>query len=201
MDPNVTMVGDPSRLRFSIDWTDDLGASTAAEKTRGKALVWVGERLVWGKRSGPRVESLEWTWIELLEHLAREWTHLMWEEGLPNGVDALDTYREQAATSLKELSKSQRPDEEGNLWAFEESHNLARALQGAWAAPLWLLREGVFFRVATVGFEIRIPADVLRADLSALGDAIASRLSECRDDRSLAAVGAWQRRDEAESTA
>ena len=83
MDGRVTAstFGAPELLQFQLEWSALEPKGTAADATRGRLAVRLGNRNVWGTPQG-----FEWTWVELVEHLARFWVHILIEEGDPLGL-------------------------------------------------------------------------------------------------------------------
>jgi hypothetical protein len=86
-------------------------------------------------------------------------------------------------------------EEEGEVWSFEEAHDLSQALQGLWAAPLWVLREGGRYLLSAETATIRRPASEVLATLEDLGHALSDRLEGCIDGRSNAARTDWGNRE------
>lgn len=197
MDGRVMTFGDPALLQFQLGWDSDNPEGTAAEGTRGTLVVRLRERTVWGATPDePR--GFSWTWVELVEHLARHWAYVFVEEGNPLGLDAPpEVLRATAEHRWEVVTGEQRAEEEEVLCAYLESHDLARAVQGAYPAPLWLTREGSELRIACKDAVVRQPLDKARDVFAALGEAIASRLRALGNEpRALAALASWESREE-----
>ena len=190
-------VGSPSGLRFQIEWPDHLTARSAADATRGKLLAWIGDRLVWGIESdNGHAEALDWTWVELVEFLADAWPYLESEHGYPLDLHPSEpkTLRAAAEERWKLLTSDARQQEEQELFAFEETHDLARGLQGAFPPSIWLVRDGAMMWVASeTACQLR-PADESLATLDEFGNAVVTRLLSVHDPRAMDAVNRWSNR-------
>ena len=183
---------DEGALRFVVEWGEAEPRGTAAEATRGRLLAAIEDSVVWGEGEG----GFSWTWIELLEFLSASWKYLQHEDGDPLGLAVAPQYlRAQAAQRWADLPESMRERDEEDLWAFERTHNLAEALQGAWLAELWVVRRGRECIVATREKESRDDLGRVLGTLERLGDAIAARVGGLPDERGAAALAAWSRRD------
>lgn len=192
MDEALIHLGRPEGLHFELAWTGPATGS-AEDSTQGRLVAHLEDVLVWGEMAGDQIVGLEWTWIDLLEHPAATWPRIAWEQADPLGfglrADRLRVFAEQHREEV-ELSEAN----EWALWQYEEAHNLAAALQGAWPRPLWVQREGLSMAVVGGATETRLPfTDVLDV-LEELGEAIAARIHGLEDGRSKAALRAWTQR-------
>lgn len=200
MDESKPIIGQSDRICFSLEWDSSAPGDSdlAANLTRGRLVAHVGGQVVWGKSTPEGTVGLDWTWVELVEHLARTWNRLIWEEIDPLGVNEIfpRRLRVEAENRWANLAPDAREPEEQIFWAFEESHNLAAGLQGIWPARIWIIRQGTMAFVTAGDIALRLPIkDVLNL-LSQLGDAICVRLQESRDPRSVSALAAWNKREQ-----
>src|SRR3954471_16497710 len=143
-------IGDPSGLHFDLRWDSEVAAGSGADATEGELLAWIADHLVWGSTK-EELEGIGWSWISLVEYLAEHWVRLNVEEALPFDVDVWDPLqlRSEAERRWLHLPRTQVEREQGELWAFENAHDLSRALQGGWTRGLWVVREGRRMWVAT----------------------------------------------------
>lgn len=186
-------------LRFDLEWTDATPRGTAAEATRGRLLVHLGDSILWGRSVDGATPGVDWTWIDLLEHLSESWIRLAFEEGDPIGLGvALKFLRLEAEKRWEGLPSDRRDREEERLCAFEEAHDLAHALQGAWVPSLWIVRAGRQCVIASEHHEARLPIETTLQALTEAGDSIASRLTGLNDDRSRLARESWRERERIE---
>ena len=200
MDEPKPMIGQCEKLGFSLEWNSALsvGSDLAADLTRGRMVAYVGGQVIWGKPGTDSPVGLEWTWVELLEHLAQIWNRLNWEEADPIGLNEIlpKFLRMRAEGRWRNLAPNVREPEEHALWAFDESHNLALGLQGIWPPPIWIIRQGTIAYVSARDSVLRLPMDEVLHLLTQLGDNICARLQESRDPRSISALAAWRTREQ-----
>jgi hypothetical protein len=184
--------GDPASFGFDLEWSDG-PAATAAERTRGKLRLWVASRSVWGESGG-----LEWTWVELLEHLARFWPYLILEEMDPLGLalpaESLWVVAQERWHRGPEANRATEQEEE-SLHGYLEAHDLAAGLAGVFPPSVYFTREGASVRVAARGSIVRVPLNVAEQILTALGETIAGRLVGHADPRASLAVARWSARE------
>lgn len=175
----------PNVLGFELRFNEAQPDATPAERTAGRLKVKIGSAEVW---------DLEWTWIELLEHLATHWKYILWEEVAPLPIDAqsLETLTEEGARFLE--SENVDASAEADFHAFCESHDLARAVKGAWPPSLWILRCGLRFRVWSQKTEALVDRSALVGELKGIGDQIAARIERDSDERAVAACTRWRER-------
>lgn len=199
MDELVMQFGSDDGLLLELTWEesprDDSALQTAAYSTRASLRLSVRGQVLW--QGDEPNQGFPWTWVELLEYLAHAWPYLVWEEGLPfalrpAGPAAIEA---QAEARWDELSAGARDSEEVELEAFEDVHNLARAVQGASLRPLWIIREGDLCWVCTDTRVLLRPFEEVIATLEGIGEAIAERVRALSgDERSPLALKAWQER-------
>jgi len=187
----MTQFGEPTQFGFDLSWSEEAG-TTAADATRGQLRVWLASRSIWGGPGG-----LEWTWVELLEHIARFWPCLILEEMDPLGLgDPAEDLRRRAEKRWATTSDAQRCDEEEALFAYLEAHDLAAGLGGVFPAPVFISREGSMARIAARGAVTRVSFDDAERTLVQLGNAIAARLRGLGDERARTALEAWDTRED-----
>lgn len=192
----MTLFGTKEQVGFGIKWTGDSFA-TAADASRGTLDVWIGGTRVWGR--GP--DGLEWTWVELLEHLGRFWSDLLLEERDPLdlGVDA-EQLRSEAQRRWPLASGGREEKEEEALFAYLEAHDLAAGLMGVFPQSLFVTRQGRTLRFASGGRVVFVQEEVGETILADLGDAIAERLATVNDERARLVRQVWQEREHVEKT-
>jgi Zn-dependent peptidase ImmA (M78 family) len=189
--------GVPEGLRYLLRWSASRASGTAAEATRGALYVEIMGRPVWGDRTVARRIGIPWTWVDLLEHLARNWASLVWEEADPLDLRVPpQELRTEAERRWKRLPTTAIEPEERTLLRFQRAHDLAMALGGASAPSLWLMREGARFMLAGDRFLTYRPFPEVKSTLEAIGSEIASRLSLVPDERAAQARAAWSQREQ-----
>jgi Zn-dependent peptidase ImmA (M78 family) len=187
-------------MRFVLTWDDPHPRGTAAEATRGRLDLRVGDR-VWGVPHDSTDPGIHWTWIEMLEHLSDIWKPLLWEEADPLGLDCSPSrLRASAEERWLERSSSLREREQESLWSFQQRHDLAAALQGAWPPSLWIVRRGNYYLIDGMGAAVLLPVDEVLEVLGNLGGQIAARVRDLQDGRALDAVEMWEDRSKSSWT-
>lgn len=181
-----------STFRIRFDWSA-ASSGRAADRTRGRAVVEVGGREVWGGDGG-----LEWTWVELLEFLTNAWPYLVVEQGYPRPLNPATACALESDLD-RLVGEDQTIDEDalrGQVLEFLETHDLAHALQGIVVAPVRLLRRGALMEVSTPLRTVVAPLDDVLATLVEAADAIVDRLHDSNDPRAELAVAGWRARNE-----
>lgn len=190
------IVGTESGLNFAVTFEGDPKAIRAADASWGRIVANVGKRVAWGIQKGSTSEGIQWSWVELLEHLATHWMRLTVEETDPLGLNEYPAdLRSAAEKRWLAYSTGQREQEEIILWSFEEAHNLAAGLQGIDLQSIWFLREGNNAHISGNGATILMPYMDAIKTLEDLGTLIANRLSQCNDERARIAIATWGKRN------
>lgn len=188
----VETFGEKGAILLEVRWSTD-SAATSADATQGALRLWAHGRQVWP--GNDLDEAFEWTWVELAEFLARSWRWLLWENGLPFELSGGSIT--QVSVNLDRrwdlLSMAAREEEEEDLYSFEERHDLARALMGAVAPSVWLIREGNMCWVSTRSAAVLVPFRVVEEALRGFADAVISRLADI-DERASAVRARWDAR-------
>lgn len=180
-------------LHFELSWDEPRSSENAAEATWGWLSLWVDQQRLWGTDG----RGLHWTWIELLEWLASAWPWILYEEGGPSSLPFMwDPARPQHAVSnlerfLEGLPVHQRGKVHEEVFEFIERHDLSRALQGAIAPSVLVLREG---RDVWVAGRL-LGLDTVREALTRVAETILERLEGLEDERTREARAAWESRE------
>ncbi len=191
----VEVLGSKEALLLEINWSEEVGA-TAAEATRGSLRLWAHGQELWP--GGGYEPGLEWTWIELAEFLARFWNWLIWENGFPFELqgESIGHVRADLDRRWSLLSMAVRDMEEEDFYSFEERHDLARAISGAVAPSVWLVREGNMCWISTHDSSVLVPFGVVEDVLRGFVEAILARLRNVEDERADALRAAWATRSQ-----
>lgn len=168
------------------------------------SLVWGEGRLLMGGVPVIAVDNDEpfvWTWIDLLEWLARSWPFLLLEQSFPFQVPTVS-----AAAFLGDLEKrwesmaeERVEEEEEEAHRFLSRHDLASAFKGIFFPSVYIMRQGHLMEVicAESMFTQRLSLASVVDDLQAIGDGLASRAvvaGEDRHGRGGLAVQRWHER-------
>ena len=179
------IIGDPASLHFEIRWS-----RSDRHAALGRLAARIGGTTIWGEEPG---RGIAWTWIELLETLAKSWPYLMYEEFSPRQLD----YR-----ALADLLRYGRTTDDERIYGvsdedyvFSRRHNLAFGIDGLFLPALSLLRQGNQVWVVSPLREAICEADYVFATLSALGEHIADRLRGSNQESAKSARNLWMARD------
>jgi hypothetical protein len=186
-------IGRPQGLQFDLKWLDR--PERDYSPAYGSLIAWVAGKLIWGQTNDEgQVTGLEWFWDDLLDRLACSWRYLLLEEAYPMGL--LPTAPQLLRSVLRErrigASEEMINAEDNSVFAFEEMHDLSRAIEGATLPKLFLLREGNLMLIATAFGVERVTFSAAMEALEQLGDKIAERIKERTDQRAKAILQAWQ---------
>ncbi len=136
------VIGHTERFAFDVCWLSE------PESVRGLGwgalVLWVGGRKRWASESG---QGIEWTWVDLVEHLARAWGHLLHEESAPYGLVARSPSSLRSRKLLRSVPGVAACDVESAVHRYQHRHDLAAGLKGIDLPPVWLTRSGRLFRV------------------------------------------------------
>ncbi len=169
----------------------------AESATYGELLLWIRENLVWGAVDAAGDETaVVWSWIELLEFLSNAWPYLLNESGYPLGLRPIwpAKLRDEAEARWQAVPEDIGQAEEEELFAFEETHDLARGVHGLYAPSVWLVAEGEMMTIGSRKITIRRPLEETIATLEQFGETIRARVADLADQRSKAAVRGWDDR-------
>lgn len=195
MDELVSKFGVERGLQIDLEWASDPASGSAASATRGRAFVSIAGVPVWHDRQ--RGGGLEWTWVELLEHLSNAWPFLLSENGLPFGLRPAEpsVMWAQAKDRWERYPSTRYEPEQDEFESFAEVHDLSRSFKGMVAPPLWFVREGECCWLCSDRVVALRPFDEAVAALSEVGDVIATRIDGL-DERSAHDVRDWRQRND-----
>ncbi len=191
MAQTVHSLGRPDSLQFDLQWLDipehPLGY--------GSLVVWVAGELIWGEKNEEgQIVGVDWFWDDLLERLAFSWRYLLLEEAYPMGL--LPAAPQLLRSVLRErrigVSEEMVNAEDNAVFAFEEMHDLSRAVEGGTLPQLFLLREGDLMLIATLSGVKRVAFSPVMETLEKLGDEIAQRIKAKSDGRTKTILEAWK---------
>jgi len=194
MAQRIITFGQPYGLHIQIDCARSSSGRSAEEATKGKLLLWIGEDLIWGKSLAFRTdEPIEWSWVELLEFLSNAWPYLEFEFGYPFGLNPIwpAWLRSEAEVRWQSMPDELVREEEEELLAYEETHDLSRGVHGLLLPSVWIVREGDLMTIGSDRKTLRRPLIETLETLTQFGDFLASKLTALSDARSRAAIRGW----------
>ena len=159
-------------------------------------MLWLGEHLVWGRTIGATCRGLIWTWVEMLEFLAESWPYLAYEQGYPLGLQPMSPTRLHDAAESRWMTRPAElaRQEQGELLAFEETHDLARGVQGLFVPSVMLVRCGNLFQIGAKQLVVERPAGETLKALRDFGSVIGEKLAGFQDERAEQALESWKER-------
>jgi Zn-dependent peptidase ImmA (M78 family) len=167
----LEMIGDPSHLAFEIRW---LGTEPPDVRGLGwgELTLWFRGTRVWSTTAG---QGVQWTWIDLVEHLARGWAHLLYEEVAPYGLVAENPDELRKPDFLARVRRVPRSSVDSAVYAYQQRHDLAAGLKGIYLPSVWLLREGTEMRVRAGDQDLWRPLVDVSSILEETAEAILTR--------------------------
>lgn len=169
------------------------------------SLLWATGRLfiagrvvIAGEDGGP----VEWTWLDLLEWLARHWDTLLLEQSYPFNVSALgiDTLMHELDQYWKDMPEERIEEEEEQALQFLSRHDLASAFKGIYFPSVYILRLGNTLQVTLAETNKRYGLE-LNAAIQALEDIAEGIIAQIRpyataSGRAQAAITLWEGRQQ-----
>lgn len=188
-------------LRLSLQWRDDHGSDGPISATWGSLQLWVGDTLVWGKvRPDSQIEGVVWNWIDLLEFLGNAWPYLSEQEDLPIPVSytgkapyRINEFWGFARKALQSIPEDIAEEYDERLRDFLIVHDLSEGLHGIAVSPILFLRRGNQMLVGKGKHEFILDFRETMHTLEQFGEAIAGRIAERSDRRSVMALDKWRR--------
>lgn len=163
-------------------------------------LLLAGEPYWYGEDEQGSPAALDWTWIDLLHYLGKNWSALMLEQSYPLPLKDLPhpgKLWQRAEARWENMPEAKIHAEESQVMSYLDRHNLAMALSGAnvpmllWSrsgSTLWLVDEDDKAR--------RTCFTELALQLESIGDTLSDYFSESSQPHVQKAVTQWQRREQ-----
>jgi len=149
---------------------------------------------IWCDEAG---RGINWTWIDLLEQLARSWPFLKHEESAPPGAhDGTLALLRKGHPVTPDFEFEYPTEVSRETYTFLRRHNLATGIEGLYLPSFSLLREGRKMWVASLNVTRLTDLDETLQTLAELGNALCASIASAEsDDRSRLAVDAWRNRE------
>tara|TARA_R110001599_G_scaffold77796_2_gene211943 strand:+ start:78 stop:1472 length:1395 start_codon:yes stop_codon:yes gene_type:complete len=164
--------------------------------------------LIWGEGrlrvngllviAGEDDRPVAWTWVDLLEWLAKNWAYILLEQSFPFQVPAMDI-----STLMRDLEKrwenmagDRVEDEEEEAFRFLGRHDLASAFKGIFFPAIYLMRQGNLMEAISAehGSTMRLPLQRAVSDLEQIGDHLAELAATNEESRGKLAAQRWYSR-------
>lgn len=144
---------------------------------------------------------VEWTWVDVLQWLAKNWIYLVCEQTLPlSWMNERNIHLSKvwgaAEENWQEVAEDRVDEEEKILIDYLDRHNLAAAMQGIYLPAVFWRRIGnevALYRED--GASIRVPFEPLRQHFETLGNQMAHVWRDSENPRVRLAMQRWQQRN------
>ena len=188
-----------------------LGSSTGFElqfqhsgkQKRNAGLAWgYGTLIVAGEPVlfAANGEPLEWTWVDLLEWLAKNWAYILCEQALPFHMqtNSIFTFMRDLEHRWENMPEERVEEEEIQAIRFVERHDAASAFKGLNFSAIFFMRMGLVLEVFTAEDQRtqRLPLNKAAQDLQAIGDGIVELLGSAPHPRAELAISNWTAKEE-----
>lgn len=185
-----------SPMRFEFLPSED---EAARMNGWGEGILYVLGVPYWYSNSDDQPQPIEWTWVDLLEHVASNWGALVFEQSYPyswlNDVAHPGDVWSVAERRWARLGEELAEAEEAKLLAFERRHNLASAWKGLSLPSLTLMRNGRVCWICADGqAPIRAPFEECQAALVSICDTLAQSFESSTNLRIKSAINRWRDR-------
>jgi Zn-dependent peptidase ImmA (M78 family) len=164
-------------------------------------MVEINQQPFWYGGTAQNPEALEWTWIDLLHHLGKNWLDIITEAPWPNerlaaAMQEGKDFWALAEDDWSDMSPDAADHEEAQMLAFVRPRNLAHALQGLALPALYCYRQGKDMQLCPEGMPpLRMPGIVFVQMLEKLGEQIDQGLGHTTHARAQQAQNAWRNRN------
>lgn len=199
MDKELRKIGTHDGLLLEIELSED----EQHERRLGWGLVRLslGGEPVWtDDDSLSEPKPLFWTWVDLLEFLARSWPWLLLEESYPIPVSPLHPgyLQREAERRWEDTPDSDAAHEERLVQRFIRRHDLAAGLKGLFLPSVVLMRAGEYFvcHSPDTGQTLTRACSEVAGTLREVGELIAQFVADGSHPRGAAAAAEWQRRSD-----
>jgi len=175
---------------------------TLVDRREKAGLVWgegkllVGGLLVIADKDGC---PTSWTWVDLLEWLAKNWAYLLLEQNFPFQVSAMgiSTLMRDLEKRWENMAEERMEDEEEQAFRFLDRHDLACAFKGIFSPATYLMRQGALMEVFSAEHSSHVRLNLQRAvsDLEDIGSYLAEVANTKEVSRGKLAAEQWYARD------
>ncbi|WP_409523319.1 ImmA/IrrE family metallo-endopeptidase [Nitrincola sp. MINF-07-Sa-05] len=163
----------------------------------GYGTVYVAGAPVFSAEDGVPVE---WTWIDLLEWLAKNWAYILCEQTFPFQMqtNSIVTLMRDLEQRWENMPEERVEEEEAQAIRFIERHDTATAFKGIYFPAVFLMRTGLVMEVLTAENQRTHYLPLQRAvqDLQAIGDGIVELLAGTEHNRAELAISNWTNKED-----
>lgn len=191
------------KLQLGNKNTIYLELTPVSKKNADKSLLWAKGKLtianipvICDEQEGP----IEWTWIDLLEFLAKNWHYLLLEQSLPFNIKTpgLHTLMRDLERKWENMPEEQVETEEEAAFSFLARHDLANAFKGIFFPSVYLLRLGNTFQISLLENKqtLELPFYETETALRQIAEELIelAQSYNLTTNRAAAAIALWQTR-------
>jgi len=157
-----------------------------------------GQPYWFGEDDQGNPSSLDWTWIDLLHYLGKNWSALMLEQGGPLQLDDVlhpGKLLRKAEARWEDMPEPLANAEEGRVLQYPDRHNLSIAMSGANLPMLLWVRSGnTLWLVDEDEQARRVAFSPLSQQLEVIGNTLAERFAGSSRPHVQAAICQWNLR-------
>lgn len=168
----------------------------------GSGQLWLDGQALWFFGTEANPEPIDWTWIDMLEHLSSYWPFLQIESPFPYSwlAEAMlegANFWQIADDRWEDVESGQADQEENQILKFARAHNLAAGWQGLAVPALYWYRQGNEVLLCPEGRRpVNMPCDQALNELEQFGEKVAAGLVGSQHPRAIKALRAWQARND-----
>lgn len=186
-----------SVLRFEFSPSED---TDKANNGYGMGILYVNEEPYWYADKEGKICPIEWTWIDLLEHISNSWLALIAEQSYPfEWLSKTITHPGQIweTADLRWLREGDEvaDREDPIIQAFLKRHNLAYGWKGLSLPALeWLRTGNQLYLSIESGEQIIADFQSAAAVLERFGNDLSEAFSHSKNCRVMSAIESWKAR-------
>ncbi len=160
----------------------------------GALYLWLNGTRVWGAEDSKGLKAARWTWLDLVEWMARAWPYLLFEEVAPFGLVARTPADLRQKKHLQGVTGKTEDEVEDAVHAYQQRHDMAAGLKGIYMPPVWLLPEGNLMRIGAPKNEVSVPKEWALEQLELFAERILELCEEDQTGRARRARNLWNNR-------
>lgn len=182
-------------IELELTPIDKKGADVSLLWARGRLFI-AGEPVIASEDGG----VIEWTWLDLLEWVAKHWSALLLEQSYPFNISTLgmSTLMRDLKRRWEDMPEDRVEDEEEHVLQFLSRHDLASAFKGIYFPSVYLLRLGSTLQATSAETETThgLNLDCAVHALEAIANGIVEQVQQHSQpqSRAQAAIDMWEKR-------
>ncbi|WP_372609840.1 ImmA/IrrE family metallo-endopeptidase [Halomonas sp.] len=166
-------------------------------------LVWGSGRIFVNRTAviaGDDDASISWTWVDLLEWLAKHWPSLLLEQAFPFQMASTDILALQSDLEKRweSMAEERVEEEEEEAHRFLARHDLTQGFKGIYFPSVYLMRQGNIIEISSAecSITLRLALSKVVADLEQMGNQLAKLADVTGQGRGKLAAQRWYAREE-----